>query len=285
MYEATQKQRQIETALRKVKREAIAAKAIGDDETYTSLAVRYKRLNDEYHAFSKAAGLREQLERGNIAEFGSKEARAANKAALMPRQLPAELQQSGGKAKPPIEYDGNFDDFRPLNLSKVEADTFRVLRDSANKNGFEYGAVIENGKTGNIVTSSLPGAVKISLDEHGKGLTVLHSHTNATPFSAKDFEWLLDGKVDKIGVIGYNNNVYMCYIGDGDRPTLTEFLATKRMLENEANNTVVALPDFFSWTMEERNYMAIREQAYRIAHTLRVIGLMEGVMAMVIVCS
>lgn len=57
----------------------------------------------------------------------------------------------------------------------------------------------------------------------------------------------------------------MCYIGDGDRPTLTEFLATKRMLENEANNTVVALPDFFSWTMEERNYMAIREQAYRIA--------------------
>lgn len=73
MYEATQKQRQIETALRKVKREAIAAKAIGDDEEYTSLAVRYKRLNDEYHAFSKAAGLREQLERGNIAEFGADE--------------------------------------------------------------------------------------------------------------------------------------------------------------------------------------------------------------------
>ena len=81
MYEATQKQRQIETALRKVKREAIAAKAIGDDETYTSLAVRYKRLNDEYHAFSKTAGLREQLERGNIAEFGSKEASAVQKAA------------------------------------------------------------------------------------------------------------------------------------------------------------------------------------------------------------
>ena len=58
MYEATQKQWQIETALRKVKREAIAAKARGDNEEYTSLAVRYRRLNDEYHAFSKAAGLR-----------------------------------------------------------------------------------------------------------------------------------------------------------------------------------------------------------------------------------
>lgn len=79
MYEATQKQRQIETALRKVKREAIAAKARGDDEEYTNLAVRYKRLNDEYHAFSKAAGLREQLERGNIPEFGVSESKLINK--------------------------------------------------------------------------------------------------------------------------------------------------------------------------------------------------------------
>ena len=80
MYEATQKQRQIETALRKVKREAIAAKARGDDEEYTSLAIRYKRLNDEYHTFSKAAGLREQLERGNIPEFGADESKALLKA-------------------------------------------------------------------------------------------------------------------------------------------------------------------------------------------------------------
>ncbi len=79
MYEATQKQRQIETALRKVKREAIAAKARGDDEEYTNKAVRYRRLNDEYSSFSKAAGLREQTERGNIPTFGTDEAKAINK--------------------------------------------------------------------------------------------------------------------------------------------------------------------------------------------------------------
>lgn len=264
-YEATQKQRQVEASLRKVKRELIAAKGRGDDEEYTTKAVRYRRLNEEYEAFSKAAGLRPQYERGNIAEFGPKEAREATKAALTPKQLPPEFQQAGGKAKPPAEYDGDFNDFQPLNISKTEADTFRSLRDSANKNGFEYGAVIENGKTGNIVTSSLPGAVKISLDGHGNGLTVLHSHTNATPFSAKDFEWLLDSKVDKIGVIGYNGDAYVCYIGYGERPSIEEFLSAKRMLETEANNTVVELPGFFDWTIEERNYMAIREQAYRIA--------------------
>ena len=79
-YEATQKQRQVEASLRKVKRELIAAKGRGDDEEYTTKAVRYRRLNEEYKAFSKAAGLRPQYERGNIAEFGPKEAREAAKA-------------------------------------------------------------------------------------------------------------------------------------------------------------------------------------------------------------
>ena len=44
--------------------------------------MRYRRLNDEYSKFSKAAGLPEQKERSFIAEFGAKEARKANKAAL-----------------------------------------------------------------------------------------------------------------------------------------------------------------------------------------------------------
>ena len=79
-YEATQKQRQVEASLRKVKRELIAAKGRGDDEEYTTKAVRYRRLNEEYEAFSKAAGLRPQYERGNIAEFGADAARETNRA-------------------------------------------------------------------------------------------------------------------------------------------------------------------------------------------------------------
>lgn len=44
-------------------------------------AIRYRRLNEEYEAFSKAAGLQPQYERGNIAEFGPKETQKAQKAA------------------------------------------------------------------------------------------------------------------------------------------------------------------------------------------------------------
>ena len=54
---------------------------MGDDDTYTAKAVRYKRLNDEYDSFAKAAGLRSQKERENIAEFGAKDSKDARKAA------------------------------------------------------------------------------------------------------------------------------------------------------------------------------------------------------------
>lgn len=65
-YEATQKQRQIETAIRTCKREVLAFKEAGLEADYTDASVRLRRLNNEYKRFSKAAGLREQRERTNI---------------------------------------------------------------------------------------------------------------------------------------------------------------------------------------------------------------------------
>lgn len=62
-YEATQKQRQIETAMRKCKREMIGYEAAGMTEDHQNAAVKLRRLSAEYKNFSKAAGLREQPER------------------------------------------------------------------------------------------------------------------------------------------------------------------------------------------------------------------------------
>ena len=76
-YAATQQQRKIERALRSVKRRMIGEKAAGQD--YTASAVKYKRLSEEYDKFNEASGLRSQRERGNIPEFGPKEARDALK--------------------------------------------------------------------------------------------------------------------------------------------------------------------------------------------------------------
>ena len=65
-YEATQKQRQIERTVRKLKREQAAYKAAGLTEEYQSVTARIRRLSAEYKAFSEAAGLPLQRERMKV---------------------------------------------------------------------------------------------------------------------------------------------------------------------------------------------------------------------------
>ena len=65
-YEATQKQRQIERTVRKLKREQAAYKAAGLEEDAQAVTARIRRLNQEYKAFSKAAGLPLQRERMKV---------------------------------------------------------------------------------------------------------------------------------------------------------------------------------------------------------------------------
>lgn len=65
-YEATQKQRQIERTVRKLKREQTAYKAAGLTEEHQAVIARIRRLNAEYKAFSEAAGLPLQRERMKV---------------------------------------------------------------------------------------------------------------------------------------------------------------------------------------------------------------------------
>ena len=65
-YEATQKQRQIERTVRKLKREQTAYKAAGLTEDAHAVTARIRRLNKEYKAFSEAAGLPKQWERMSV---------------------------------------------------------------------------------------------------------------------------------------------------------------------------------------------------------------------------
>lgn len=65
-YEATQQQRKIERTVRKLKREQAAFKAAGLNDEATAVTARIRRLNTEYKAFSKAAGLPMQRERMKV---------------------------------------------------------------------------------------------------------------------------------------------------------------------------------------------------------------------------
>ena len=83
-YECTQRQRRIETAIRKTKRELISAKASDDEEMFTAKSILLRRQREEYEKFSSAAGLLTQKERTQAYGFGrstaSKSSWAARKA-------------------------------------------------------------------------------------------------------------------------------------------------------------------------------------------------------------
>lgn len=65
-YTGTQKMRQIERTVRKLKREQTAYKAAGLTEEEQAVTARIRRLNAEYKAFSEAAGLPMQRERMRV---------------------------------------------------------------------------------------------------------------------------------------------------------------------------------------------------------------------------
>lgn len=65
-YKATQKQREIERTIRKLKREQAAFNASGLEQEEMAIATAIHRLNTKYKAFSEAAGLPEQKERMKV---------------------------------------------------------------------------------------------------------------------------------------------------------------------------------------------------------------------------
>lgn len=81
MYEATQRQRQLERAVRNRKRRILIDEATGNKERLAQDQTKLVRLNDEYARFTRTTKLRSQRERMNIPGFGPKQARAAQNAA------------------------------------------------------------------------------------------------------------------------------------------------------------------------------------------------------------
>lgn len=77
MYEATQKQRQVERAIRRQKNRILASEAAGDQEKLLTDRIRLTRLNQEYNRFSRATDLPTQRERAQVAGFGRDQAAGA----------------------------------------------------------------------------------------------------------------------------------------------------------------------------------------------------------------
>lgn len=94
-YEATQKQRQIERAIRRQKRRVLVAESSGDKDALLTSQIKLRRLNEEYGRYSKAVGLPTQRERAQVGGFGAAEATDARTAAKRVEKIANSLYNLG----------------------------------------------------------------------------------------------------------------------------------------------------------------------------------------------
>lgn len=176
------------------------------------------------------------------------------------------LRQTETTVAIPSSFEGNYDDFRPLELNDSEIEALKELNSLAKEDGYEYAQVLYEDHDSAPFTSGYPDRVRIKLDEiEGDNLRLLHSHTNVTPLSREDFSYLCNERVLEVGNVAINGDAFVARVGDGWRPTPAEFERDTDQIAKDVNLDMSRDPDFESWSIPERNYMAIREQAYRIA--------------------
>ena len=165
----------------------------------------------------------------------------------------------------PELYRNDFSDYEELTLTEQEADAFLSLHDKASENGKENAVAFVNGQMTEIFTSDFENRVGVPHELLEKqNVKIFHSHTNCTPPSGKDLEMLTNENVSEIGVITANGDIYTVSIGDGEHPLPEEFRMIEKQIQNEIDTAMVDYPDFWEWSIPQRNYMAIREKTYRI---------------------
>jgi len=186
-----------------------------------------------------------------------------------------EMHQKTEKFSIPKEYRGNFDDFLPLDLTEKEKSVLIDIHEKSKLHNVEYGASIVNGKTYTYTSNKYDGVLPpddvLELIESSppKSVTEFHTHTNLTPFSRKDYTYLLKKSIDKIVIIVYNGDTYVAKVENGHVPTKSEYDDKVRQIRNEVIRDIKEESYSQNWTLDEYEYMIIREQAYRIARAFK----------------
>lgn len=133
MYEATQRQRQLERDIRTQKRKILVDEKAEDKEKLQTDQIRYQVLNGEYKRFSDAAGLRMQHERMEMTGFGPKQAKAAEKAGKgFEESLEKQRQYDTMIAE--IKSAGNIPKNAIVNIPVKKVDTTNLSFDNAHIN-------------------------------------------------------------------------------------------------------------------------------------------------------
>lgn len=215
-YQATQKQRQIERTVRKLKRRKAAFEAAGLTEEAQAANIRLRRLNQGYKAFSNAAGLPEQRERMKMSYVD--DASKAEAAKILEKRSESGILKDEGykgiliteeaiRRVPQIQPDGWSAD-QTERLQEAHRDLLWAVKDKPV--GTEAGAIytpdirLIERKIGDAAAQQIvmPRCQKPHIFIHNHPSGKIFSHTDIVPFAMNE-------NMQAITAVGNSGNVYM----------------------------------------------------------------------------
>lgn len=225
-YEAQQRQRKLETAMRADRQQIeLLTQGGADDDTITSAKVKYFQRQDEYVKFSKAMNLPQQWERVTIDgknALGSKLPKKAESVNKITTENVAKSVDSGiikEKSKKPIMP---ITDRAIERVPKVDIDGYTEEQcleiQRQHKELLEYAKRYNNSKEAAFVFDSTISKRKeyIGSDEmidfgsvlYGKDLFVMHNHPRNSSYSLNDIiEFVKNDNIKTLTIVKNNGNI------------------------------------------------------------------------------
>lgn len=227
-YEAQQRQRRLETAMRADRQQIeLLTQGGADDDTITGAKVRYFQRQDEYVKFSKAMGLPEQWERITVNgknALGSKLPKKAESVNKITAESVAKSGKSGiikEKSKKPITP---ITDKAISRIPKVDIEGYteeqcleiqkqhkELLKFSKEQNENKEVAFVLKNDVSKMITEPIKGTdEKIDFGSalQGKDLFVMHNHPRNSSYSLNDIiEFIKNDSIKTFTIVKNDGNI------------------------------------------------------------------------------
>lgn len=227
-YEAQQRQRQLETALRADRQKIeLLTQGGADDDTITGAKVRYFQRQDEYVKFSKAMGLPEQWERVTVNgknALGSKLPKKAGSVNKITAESVAKSGKSGiikEKSKKPITPitdkaisripKVDIEGYTEEQCLKIQKQHKELLKFSKEQNENKEVAFVLKNDVSKMITEPIKGTdEKIDFGSalQGKDLFVMHNHPRNSSYSLNDIiEFIKNDSIKTFTIVKNDGNI------------------------------------------------------------------------------
>mgnify|MGYP002643329526 FL=1 len=227
-YEAQQRQRQLETAMRADRQKIeLLTQGGADDDTITGAKVRYFQRQDEYVKFSKAMGLPEQWERITVNgknALGSKLPKKAESVNKITAESVAKSGKSGiikEKSKKPITPitdkaiscipKVDIEGYTEEQCLEIQKQHKELLKFSKEQNENKEVAFVLKNDVSKMITEPIKGTdEKIDFGSalQGKDLFVMHNHPRNSSYSLNDIiEFIKNDSIKTFTIVKNDGNI------------------------------------------------------------------------------